>query len=86
MIRKLEDIVIYTPKEAEKELQGQEGASELKRLLEWQHVKFSKVYMLSDCIVGAILLDVKIGGEGLSYILPYYLGRERMFLVAGEGK
>ena len=85
MIRKLEDIVIYTPKEAEKELQGQEGASELKRLLEWQHVKFSKVYMLSDCIVGAILLDVKIGGEGLSYIVPYYLDRERMFLVAGEG-
>lgn len=78
-------VQVYGYKQAAKELDGQEGAEEMKRLMSLQHVEFSKVYSKSECIVGALMMDLKVRREGEQHVLPYYLSRNQFFLVA-EGE
>lgn len=81
----MKQIQIYNHEKAMEELNGQEGAQEMRRLLFLQHVEFSKVYSKSDCIVGALMIDLEVRREGEQQVVSYYLSDEKLFLVA-EGE
>lgn len=82
----MNQIQVYDHKKVMEELSGQEGEQEMQCLLSLKSVEFSKVYNKSECIVGALMIDLEVCKEGEQHVVPYYLSKERFFLAAEGDK
>ncbi|MCM1283412.1 MAG: hypothetical protein NC180_11725 [Muribaculaceae bacterium] len=78
-------IVLYTPGKILRELKGQPGEREMERLLETKRVHLTKLYMLPEGVVGAIMVASEVAGNHKKIVVPYLLNRRRLILVA-EGE
>lgn len=78
-------IQVYDHKKVMEELSGLEGEQEMRDLLSLKCLEFSKVYNKSECIVGALMIDLEVCREGEQQVVPYYLSKEKFFLAA-EGE
>lgn len=84
MRQKAAQVQIYNAKQAQRELDGQEGLQELCRILKLQRVEFSKVYCKDGCIIGAVMMGLEDSTRGQQFVVPFYLDEKRFFLVAEE--
>lgn len=97
MVRDLESgkVSILSMRDARKYLEGKNGTEELQRLLRNHQTYFSKASMLSDCIVGVLVvaprmvmreneLPKPVRRHQMQIVVPYYLGKEELVFPVQE--